>query len=198
MEINETEEITEAAKENAEGSAAEAEPVTLEIYQFKVEIVDQLDALIEDFEAEYPHIDVVIDTVGGGQDYGGALRTRMNSGNEPDIFNIYGPVALDLWFDYLEPLTDQPWVDNTFDGLLDVLTVDGEVYGQPYNIEGYGLIYNKDMFDIAGIDAAEIKTLSDLENAFAALDSKKTNSASTTFFPTRSVIPLGGQQLYTR
>lgn len=70
---NETEEITEAAKENAEGSAAEAEPVTLEIYQFKVEIVDQLDALIEDFEAEYPHIDVVIDTVGGGQDYGGAF-----------------------------------------------------------------------------------------------------------------------------
>ncbi len=154
-------------------STEEKEDVTLEIFQFKVEIVEQLDALIKDFEAEYPYIDVVIDTVGGGQDYGGAFRSRMNSGNEPDIFNIGGPTDRDQWIDFLEPLTDQPWVENSFDGTLDMMTIDGEVYGQPYNLEGYGLIYNVSMFEEAGIDASSIKTLTQLREAFAKLESMK-------------------------
>ncbi|NDL67280.1 ABC transporter substrate-binding protein [Anaerotalea alkaliphila] len=161
---------TEAAAGNG---ASSQEQVTLEIFQFKVEIVDQLDALVADFEAEYPQIDVVLDTVGGGGDYAGALRSRMNSGNHPDIFNVGGPSELALWADFLEPLTDQPWVENSFDGTLDMITRDGEVYGQPYNLEGYGLIYHKDLFEQAGIDAASVRTLSDLEKVFATLESKK-------------------------
>ncbi|MDF1617256.1 ABC transporter substrate-binding protein [Petrocella sp. FN5] len=97
----------------------------------------------------------------------------MNSGNEPDIFNIGGPVERDQWIDFLEPLTNQPWVEKSFKGTLDMLTIDGEVYGQPYNIEGYGLIYNVDMFQKAGINPENIKTLSSLEAAFAKLEDMK-------------------------
>lgn len=152
---------------------ADKEPVELDIFQYKVEIVEQLDALIADFEKEYPYIQVEIDTVGGGQNYSEALKARVNSGSEPDILNVGGPTELVNWLDYLEPLTDQPWVANAFAGTLDMLTVDGEVYGQPYAVEGYGLIYNKDMFKQAGIDAGKITTLSALKDAFATLDSKK-------------------------
>ena len=162
-----------ACNQKVSESTLENEPVTLNIFQFKVEIVDQLDSLIADFEVAYPYINVVIDTVGGGQDYGGSLNKRMNSGNEPDIFNIGGPSELALWEDYLEPLTDQPWVNNAFDGTLDMVTRDGEVYGQPYNVEGYGLIYNIDMFETAGIDPTSITTLTALKEAFATLESKK-------------------------
>lgn len=165
---------TSTQNENATTpTTTDQEPVTLNIFQFKVEIVEQLDSLITDFEAAYPYIDVVIDTVGGGQDYGGSLKTRMNSGNEPDIFNIGGPTELILWEDYLEPLTNEPWVENAFDGTLDMVTRDGEVYGQPYNVEGYGLIYNIDMFETAGIDPTSITSLTALREAFATLESKK-------------------------
>ncbi|MDF1617255.1 hypothetical protein [Petrocella sp. FN5] len=54
-----------SAQESAT-TTPENEKVTIEIFQFKVEIVEQLNGLIADFEKEYPYIDVVIDTVGGG------------------------------------------------------------------------------------------------------------------------------------
>lgn len=153
--------------------STDGEKVTLDIFQFKVEIVDQLDALISDFEIEYPNINVVIDTAGGGQDYGALLKSRMNSGNQPAIFNTPGPTERDLWFDFLEPLTDQEWVANSFSGVLDLMTVNGEVYGQPYGLEGYGIIYNKVIFENAGIDPTTIDTLTELSDTFALLESKK-------------------------
>lgn len=162
---NNTNESVEAVKDK--------DDVTIDILQYKVEIVEQLDALIEDFEAVYPYIDVKIDTVGGGQSYGDALKARMNSGSEPDVFNIGGPVDLDLWFDFLEPLTNQPWVNHAYQGTLDMVTIDNEVYGQPYSIEGYGLMINVDMFEQAGIDPSSVTSLSSLREVFSTLDSKK-------------------------
>lgn len=156
-----------------DNGADQKEDVTIDVFQFKVEVVEQLDALVKDFEADYPHITVEVDTVGGGQSYTDALKARMNSGSEPDIFNIGGPTDRELWFDYLEPLTDQPWVANSYSGTLDMLTVDGEVYGQPFNLEGYGLMINVDMFEQAGVDPSSINSLSSLREAFATLDSKK-------------------------
>lgn len=152
------------------------EQVTLEIFQFKVEIVEQLDALVEDFEADYPHIDVIMDTVGGGTDYGSALRQRFNSGEEPGIFNVGGAAELTSWKHTLEPLTSEAWVAEAFDGALDGITDGGEVYGQPYNQEGYGIIYNKGILADAGYSEADmmsISTLDELEAVFADLESQK-------------------------
>lgn len=163
--------VTDTSEDKLETTVTE--DVKLEIFQFKVEIVDQLDALIEAFEADYPNIDVVIDTAGGGQDYGALLKSRMNSGNQPAIFNVPGPTERELWFDYLEPLTDESWVETSYSGVLDLMTVNGQVYGQPYGLEGYGIIYNKKMFEQAGVDASSITSLSALEAAFATLESKK-------------------------
>lgn len=167
----------EATKEEKEEKAEEKEEmkeeVTLEIFQYKVEIVDQLDALVEDFEAEYPHIEVVMDTAGGGQDYGAMLKSRMNSGNQPAIFNIAGPTERKLWLEFLEPLNDEPWVETAFEGTLDNISQDGNVYGQPYGLEGYGIIYNKSMFEMAGINPETITSLSALRDAFATLEMKK-------------------------
>lgn len=176
----ETKDTTSVATETTEPAETDQtttenkEPVTIEIFQGKVEFIDQLDAFIKKFEAKYPYITVNADTVGGGQDYAGSFRSRMTSGNEPDIFNATGPTDMALWQDYLEPLNDQPWVANCYDGTLDMMTAtNGNIYGLPYNVEGYGLIYNKDMFEKAGVDASKIVTLTALKDAFAKLDAAK-------------------------
>ncbi len=51
--------------------------------------------------------------------------------------------------------------------------MEGNVYGLPYNQEGYGLIYNKAMFEKAGIDPAGITSFAKLEAAVEKLDSMK-------------------------
>lgn len=155
---------------------ANAEPVKIKIFQFKVEIAEQLAKLIDEYEALNPNVTIELETVGGGADYGAALRAKFNSDDKPDIFNNGGFTDLDLWIEHLEDLSDQPWVENTVDVAKEPMTKDGKLYGQPLNLEGYGFIYNKDLFAQAGITALP-KTLSELEEA-----AKKLQAAGITPF----------------
>lgn len=154
----------------------EQENITLDIFQGKVEVVDQLDALVTDFEKEYPHITVNLDTSGGGEDYLAILKSRMNSGNQPAIFQVPGPTERDLWKDFLADLSDEKWVDVTANGLLESITVDNKVLGQPVNIEGYGVMYNRAILNKAGVTdevIGDVDTLSELKAIFEAVESKK-------------------------
>ncbi len=144
--------------------AASSETKTVKIFQFKVEIAEALTKLKADYEAEHPGVKLDIQTVGGGSDYGAALKAKFAGSDEPDIFNVGGYQDLETWFNSLEDLSDQPWVSDVTDVAKQPMTKDGKLYGQPMNVEGYGFIYNKDLFEKAGI--AELpKTLSQLEAA---------------------------------
>src|SRR5690606_270845 len=140
------------------------EQVTIRLFQFKVEIAEQLTQLIEEYEAEHPNVNIEIETVGGGADYGAALKAKFNSNDKPDIFNNGGFAELDLWIEHLEDLSDEPWVEHLVEAAKAPMTKDGKLYGMPVNLEGYGFIYNKDMFEQAGITELP-KTIEELEAA---------------------------------
>lgn len=161
-----------APKPAAPETPAAGEQVTVDVFQFKVEIAKELDAAARAYEAAHPNVKINIQTVGGGNDYGAALRAQFQSGAEPDIYNVGGPQDVADWTSKLEDLSDQPWVEQAMEGILSGATVDGKVYALPFNIEGYGLIYNKGIFEAAGIDAAAIKDFASLEAAVKALDGK--------------------------
>lgn len=163
-------ETTETATETTE--EASDEEVEVNIFQFKVEIVDALENAIEQYKAVAPNVTVNLQTVGGGDDYGAALRAQVQSGNEPTIFNVGGPQDVEDWMSKLAPLNDAPWADLVLDGVASGVTVDGNIYGLPYNIEGYGLAYNKAIFEAAGVDASSITTFDALENALATIQTK--------------------------
>ncbi|AWB43232.1 ABC transporter substrate-binding protein [Paenibacillus sp. CAA11] len=137
---------------------------TVHIFQFKVEISDALNRLKAEYEKEHPDIKLDIQTVGGGSDYGASLKAKVASGEEPDIFTIGGYVERDMWMDYLEDLSDQPWAKEVKDVAREQMTVDGKLYGMPMNLEGYGFMYNKDLFAKAGITKLPM-TISELEEA---------------------------------
>jgi raffinose/stachyose/melibiose transport system substrate-binding protein len=143
--------------------------VTIKMFQFKVEIAEQLTKMIEEYEALHPGVNIEIETVGGGADYGAALKAKFNSNDKPDIFNNGGFTDLDLWLEHLEDLSDQPWVENLVDVAKEPMTKDGKLYGQALNLEGYGFIYNKDLFAKAGISELP-KTLDQLEAAAVKLE----------------------------
>lgn len=161
-----------APKAAAPTAPAAGEQVTVDVFQFKVEIAKELEAAAKAYEAANANVKINIQTVGGGNDYGAALRAQFQSGAEPDIYNVGGPQDIADWTAKLEDLSDQPWVEQAMEGILSGATVDGKVYALPFNIEGYGLIYNKGIFEAAGIDAATIKDYASLETAVKALDAK--------------------------
>ncbi|WP_407270495.1 ABC transporter substrate-binding protein [Radiobacillus sp. PE A8.2] len=151
--------------DNASNDEASDEVVTLDFFQFKVEIADQLQEMINEYEAEHPNVKIKLETVGGGADYGAALKAKFASGEEPDIFNNGGFKELELWKEHLADLSNEPWVENLLPiGKVPMTDTDGKLYGMPVNLEGYGFIYNKDLFEQAGI-TEKPTTLSELKAA---------------------------------
>ncbi|WP_316572148.1 ABC transporter substrate-binding protein [Neobacillus sp. YIM B06451] len=147
--------------------------VTLDIFQFKVEFKDQFEAVAKEYEKANKGVKINITTVGGGEDYGAALRSKIASGKEPAIFNVGGPQDVEDWKSKLADLSDTKAAEAALEGTLDGVTVDGKVMGLPFNQEGYGLIYNKAVFEKAGINPDDIKSYAALEEAVKTLDSKK-------------------------
>jgi len=95
----------------AGGTALTAQTVTM--FQLKVEIKDALDAYAAKYSAAHPGTTVTVETLGGGADYGGALKAKVQAGQMPDIFVIEGAGGFKIWKDYAADLSDQAWVKDT-------------------------------------------------------------------------------------
>lgn len=152
---------------------ATGDKTTIDIFQFKVEFKNQFEELAKQYEKANPDVKINIETVGGGSDYGAALKSKFSSGNEPTIYNVGGPEDVKMWQDKLIDLSDTEAAKQALDGTLAGVTNDDGVFGLPYNVEGYGVLYNKKIFEEAGLDASSITTLADLEAAAKTLDEQK-------------------------
>ena len=138
------------------------------LMQNKVEI----DAALQEYAAAYTAatgVNVKIITAGGSTDYTTALQAEMAGDAQPDIFVIEGPVHYDVYADRIATMNDAEWVQNTAAAYI----VDGNVVGFPVNVEGYGLAYNKEILDKAGIDPATLTNVNAYKAAFEKLDSMK-------------------------
>ncbi|AJY75846.1 ABC transporter substrate-binding protein [Paenibacillus beijingensis] len=156
---------TNTTNSTSSGSnSGSGKPVTIKIFQFKVEIAEAMNRLKAEYEKEHPNVKLEIETVGGGADYGAALKAKFAAGDEPDIFNNGGNQELITWESKLEDLSDQPWVKDVIESAKEPISKDGKMYGMPIGIEGYGFLYNKDLFAKAGITTPP-KTFSELEAA---------------------------------
>lgn len=156
------------------GTAKDGDKTTVNVFQFKVEFKQQFEDMAKKYMAEHPDVQINIDTVGGGNDYGQALKAKIASKNEPDIFNIGGPEDLEVHKNRLADLSDMKATKAVInEDLLAPVQKDGKTYGIPMNQEGYGLIYNKEIFEKAGVKAEDIKTLDDLEKVAQTIDAKK-------------------------
>lgn len=160
------------SSEVANNKNEKTEKTEVNIFQFKVEVAKELQNAANEYMKEKPDVKINIETVGGGEDYGAALKAKFQSGKEPTVFNVGGPQDVEDWKAKLEDLTKEPWVEKAFPGMLDGATMDGKVYALPFNVEGYGLIYNKRIFQAAGIDGSKIDSYAKLEEAVKTLDSK--------------------------
>ena len=153
----------------AAGAQEQTRDRTVNMFQLKVEIKDALDAYAAKYSAATPGVTVRVETLGGGADFGGAMRAKSQADQMPDIFVIEGRGGYDVWKDYIADLSDQPWVADTDLSFV----VDGKVYGFPVAIEGYGLAYNAEILRKAGIDPKKLTTRAAYEEAFKILDARK-------------------------
>ncbi|WP_442601973.1 ABC transporter substrate-binding protein [Paenibacillus sp. KN14-4R] len=176
-----------------DGEKASAEQTVIDVFQFKVEFKDQFEKVVKDYENLHPNVKINISTVGGGDDYGAALKSKFASGAEPAIFNVGGPQDVADWKAKLADLSDTEASKKALKGTLTGVSVDNKVYGLPFAQEGYGFLYNKEVFKKAGIDPSTIKSYKALEDAAVLIDSKKKELGldSVTAFPAKETWVTG-------
>ncbi|HHZ06054.1 MAG TPA: ABC transporter substrate-binding protein [Clostridiales bacterium] len=119
-----------------------------EIYylNFKPEIADKYQAIADKYKEE-TGITVKIDTAASNE-YEKKLQSEMAKSNPPTIFQINGPVGYSNWADYCANLKDSELYTMLNAGGKELaVSKDDGVYGVPYAIEGYGIIYNNEIMD---------------------------------------------------
>ena len=123
------------------GGTSSSEESENEIYflNFKPEIADVYASIAKDYEEE-TGVKVKVETAASGN-YEQTLKSEMAKSDMPTIFQINGPVGYENWKDYCADLKDVDLYNNLLDKSLAVKEGDG-VYGIPYTMEGYGIIYN--------------------------------------------------------
>ena len=103
-------------------------------------------------------IHVTLDYIGSNDHAFEKLTVALQGGLQPDITYQYGtsmaalataPGIMDLTDRVQDPAFN--W-DDFSEGARAAATVDGQVYGIPALIDNLAIVYNKDLFEAAGVD----------------------------------------------
>lgn len=120
------------------------------IFNTKGENADAMQKTVDAYEKETGK-KVKLFSIGAGADIKEPLRAEMNTNHQPTIYGVMDVPSLVEWVEggYAMPLSEAE--NKEFKALAESvpesfqLNYDGENYGIPYNIEGYGYIVDKDM-----------------------------------------------------
>ncbi|MCQ2247953.1 MAG: ABC transporter substrate-binding protein [Treponema sp.] len=118
--------------------------VTVRYLNFKPEVANIYQELAAAYEKE-TGVKVVVETAANNQ-YEATLMSKMATKDAPTLFQINGPRGYANWKDYCLDLSNTEIYKHLSDKSLAVTSGSG-VYGIPYVVEGYGLIYNKAITD---------------------------------------------------
>lgn len=133
---------------------AAAQTVTLATH-YPPENVAVLEPCFVQYEEE-TGVEVVHQQIPYG-DYLQTILTARLGGQSPDIYHVYSIWAAQLVDNGLLATPPEDVLSFVSDGYVpstvDAVTIDGQVWGVPTEVSNYLLVYNKKIFQEAGIDA---------------------------------------------
>ena len=139
-------------------------------------------------------VEVKVTTAASGT-YEQTLKSEIAKKDAPTLFQINGSVGYQNWKDYCLDLKDTDLYSWLLDPSLAITDGDG-VYGIPYVVEGYGIIYNDEImqkyFALDGAKAASMDEVNNFEKLSAVVEDMQARKdelgiegvfGSTTFAP---------------
>ncbi len=137
--------LTSCGKKNDDSNASGGKDA-LEIYylNFKPEIADIYKEIATAYEKE---TGVKVKVVTAASDsYETTLKSEIAKTDAPTIFQINGMVGYTAWKNYCLDLKDTKIYSYLLD--KDMVIKDGDgIYGIPYVVEGFGIIYNNEIME---------------------------------------------------
>ena len=134
-------------------------------YAVNFQIDDQVTVMQELVDAFKEQTGITVELTLNGTDYEATMKTRMASGDLPDLWNTHG-WSVARYSEFLTPLNDQPWyqyVDESVKGT--VQDSGGNIYILPICEGANGILYNAEVLQNNGIDPAALADMADFEAA---------------------------------
>ncbi len=121
-----------------------SDTVTVRFLNFKPGVAAVYNEIAEAYKNQ-TGVNLIVDTAANNA-YESTLAARMGTSEAPTIFQVNGPRGYANWSDYCADLSHTELYKHLNDKSI-ALTVNGSVYGIPYLVEGYGIIYNEEICD---------------------------------------------------
>lgn len=150
---NKTEPAPTASATNAGGDKVEEPPSKtvsgeITVLTARTDIVNTiLPEYAKKFNEKFPDVKVKFEAL---QDYEGQIKIRMNTKDYGDVLYISPSITNDDIPDFFEPLGAYDELKEKY-MLIEDRTVDGQVYGIPIAVTVPGVLYNKRIFNEAGV-----------------------------------------------
>lgn len=161
---------------------------------FKPEVTDVWKEIAEVYTEE-TGVPMKVETAAGGN-YESTLKSEIAKKDAPTLFQINGPIGYESWKDYCADITDADFTKALTDESLAITGEDGKVYGVPYTVEGYGIIYNDEIMQkyfatsgavVKSVD--EIDGFDTLKAVVEDMQSKKEELGIKGVFASTSLLP---------
>lgn len=185
---------TEAAAESTQAQATTEAAGQVYYLNFKPEVEPVWQSLAAQYTEE-TGVPVKVVTAASGT-YEQTLMSEIANAEAPTLFQINGPIGYKNWKDYCADLKDTELYSWLLDKSLAITGEDGGVYGIPYVVEGYGIIYNNAImekyFALDGAKAAsmdEINNFAKLKEVVEDMQAKKDELGIEGVFASTSLTP---------
>lgn len=151
---------------NGDSSAPSDKQVTLNFMLNSPELTEQYNEMVAEYKKVKPNVTINLEIL--QNDYQTVLKTKLNSGEAPDLFMSSAYNDNKVFKDYAYNLDNEDFMKNIDPSMLTAVTLDGHITGYPFLVQAHSFIYNKDLFAKAGITTLP-KTLDDLKDVCAKL-----------------------------
>ena len=113
-------------------------------------------AMAKEYETAHSNVKVEIQPL-ENEAFKAKLTTATQAGSPPDLFQSWGGGVLRQQVDagLVKDLTAevQPWIGTLLPASVQPFTIDGKIYGIPFDVGMVGFWYNTDLFGKAGVTA---------------------------------------------
>lgn len=136
--------------------------------------LDTRQAMIDKFVETHPNYEIE-PIFTDGSTYATKLQTFFAANDAPDVMAIAADTSTDFMkngmFEDLAPYVEKDGLEDVwFQSMVDSFTMDGHLYGAPHHSVSTCIVYNKDLFDAAGLAyPTDDWTDEDFENAARTL-----------------------------
>ncbi|MEF2245787.1 MULTISPECIES: sugar ABC transporter substrate-binding protein [unclassified Paenibacillus] len=125
-----------------EGNQSTAQ-AKITLFQSKVEIAESLENLVEKYKKETGNEVEVWGSA--GDSYITQLQTKLAANEGPTIFSVQPGAEAEKFASYYYDMSNEKYASYISPNMA--LEIDGKIVGVPTGVEGFGLVYNKKLYD---------------------------------------------------